>query len=91
VYKRINEKRSIRTTNVERRKKWVGHLIRNNTWIPTIIEQKTEGKLGRGRPRQSYIKQIMLDIRRESYKELKRVVMNREEWKNISSFNQSTD
>jgi len=37
---------------VERRKKWIGHLIRNNTWITTIIEGKTEGKSGRGRPRQ---------------------------------------
>jgi transposase len=48
-------------------------------------------KPGRGRPRQLYMKQIMLDIKRESYIELKRVAINREEWKNISSFNQSTD
>ncbi|VVC38382.1 Hypothetical protein CINCED_3A003431 [Cinara cedri] len=76
---------------VKRRKKWIGHLIRNNSWITTIIEGKIEGKPGRGRPRQAYMKQIMLDIGRESYIELKRVAMNREEWKNISSLNQSTD
>jgi hypothetical protein len=91
LYKRINEKRTIWTTIVERRKKWIGHLIRNNKWITTIIEGKIEGKSVRGRPGQSYMKQIMLDIRRELYAELKRVAINREEWKNISSFNQSTD
>lgn len=53
VYERINEKW---TTIVERIKKWIGHLIRNNTWITTIIEGKTEGKLERGRPRQSLYK-----------------------------------
>lgn len=42
--------------------KWIGHLIRNNTWIATIIEGKPEGKPGRGRPR--HIKQIILDIGR---------------------------
>ncbi|XP_016657006.1 uncharacterized protein LOC107882714 [Acyrthosiphon pisum] len=84
VYKRINEKRSIWTTIVERRKKWIRHLIRNNTWITTIIEGKPEGKPGRERPRQSYMKQIMMNIGRVSYKELKRVAMNREKWKDIS-------
>jgi len=37
------------------------------------------------------MEQIMLDIKKESYIELKRVATNREEWKNIPSFNQSTD
>jgi len=50
-----------------------------------IINKKIEEKPGRGRPRQSYMKQTMLDIRRESYIELKRVAMNREEWKNIGT------
>jgi len=41
---------------VERRKKWIGYLIRNSTWITTINEGKLAGKPGTGRPRQSYIK-----------------------------------
>jgi len=68
---------------MERGKNWTGHLIRNNAWI-IIFERKFEGKPGKGRPRQSYIKQIMLNIRKESYRELKKVALNREEWKNIS-------
>lgn len=56
-------------TIVERRKHWIDHLIINNTWITTIIEGKTDGKPGRGRPRQLYTKQIMMDIGKESYRE----------------------
>jgi len=33
----------------------------------------------------------VLDLRKESYKELKEVAMDRKEWRNISSLNQSTD
>lgn len=40
----------------ERRKKWLGYLLRNNTWITSIIEGKVEKKSGKGRLRQSYIK-----------------------------------
>lgn len=56
----------------------------------TIIERKSEKKPGRGRPRLSWIKQIMLDIGKGSDRKLK-VTLVREEWNNISSFNQFTD
>lgn len=70
MYHRINEKRSIKTTTGERRKKWTGEGLRNNTWVTTIFEGKIEGKLGRESTRQSYIKRIMLDIGKgyKSYK-----------------------
>lgn len=41
--------------------------------------------------RQFYIKQIMLDLGKGSYNELKEITMDQEEWKNILSLNQSTD
>lgn len=34
-----------------RKKKWIGQLKRNITWIMTIIERKTEGEPERERPR----------------------------------------
>jgi len=37
------------------------------------------------------MKQIMLDLGKGSYKELKEVAMDGEEWRNISLLNQSTD
>lgn len=56
-------------------------LLRNDLWIIPIIEGKIERKSGKGR---SYMKQIMLDLGKVSYKKLKEVAMNREEWTNIS-------
>lgn len=40
--------------------------IRNNALVTSIIK----GKLGRGRPQKFYLKQIMLDLSKDSYKEL---------------------
>lgn len=59
-YKKIEGRRSIWTTIRERKKKLIGHM-RNNTWIRSMIEGKIKGKPERGRPRQSYMKQIILD------------------------------
>lgn len=64
---------------------------RNNTWITTRIEEKPEGKPGGRTPRRSLLNQIMLDTEKESYRQLKRVTLDREEWRSISSFNRSTD
>lgn len=57
-----------RTAIKERRNKLMGHLLRNNIQVTFIIEGKFEGKPGRGRPRQSYMKQIMLALGKGSYK-----------------------
>lgn len=44
-------------TMESKRKKCIGHLVRNSTWVTSIIERKLERKLGRGILRQSYMKQ----------------------------------
>lgn len=41
---------------------WIGHLRRNNTWVISINKGKIEGKLGKRRPRMSYIKKFVLNI-----------------------------
>ncbi|XP_025406672.1 uncharacterized protein LOC112680706 [Sipha flava] len=83
VYLRMNEQKAIWTTIKERRKKWIGHIMRNNEWITTIIEGKIEGKAGRGRPRTPFMKQIIDDIGETNYKELKVAVMDRDKWRAI--------
>jgi len=63
--------------------------MRNNEWITTIIDGKTEGKAGRDRPRIPFMKQIIEDIGRinkekiRTYKELKAAVVERDEWISI--------
>jgi hypothetical protein len=57
--------------------------MRNNKWITTIIEGKIEGKARRGRQRTPFMKQIIEDIGKTNYKELKVAVMDRDKWKAI--------
>lgn len=68
-------------TIVERRKNWIGHIIRNNTWIMTMT---IEVKPARGRLRRTYCtkQNIMLNIGKESFRELKEVNPKRIEKKN---------
>lgn len=79
VYREIHKKRSIQTTIGEKRTKWIGHLLKNNAWVTFKVEVKIEGKPGRGRSRHSCMKQIILDLDKVSYKELKKVAMDKEE------------
>lgn len=51
------------------RRSELGHLLRNNTSIPLIIKGKIDEKPSRERPRQSYMKQIMLYLEKRSFKE----------------------
>jgi len=57
--------------------------MRSNEWITRIMESKTEGKAGRSRPRTQCMKQIIEDIGRTTYNELKVAVMYRHEWRSI--------
>lgn len=53
--------------------------MRNNEWITTILE----GNAGRGRPRILFMKQIIEDIGKTNYLELKVAVMDRDERRSI--------
>jgi len=51
-----------------RRKVFIGHVIRNSPWkTTTLIERKIEGKPGRGRPKTSFLKQMMEDTEIGTY------------------------
>jgi len=78
----IDEGRKILKTIRARRWNIIGHILRHeNELIYRIIEgKKMEGKRGQGRPRTSFVKQMISDARLLSYAELKRLAGNREEW-----------
>src|SRR6218665_1909636 len=60
-----------------RQKKWIGHTLRGESLLNTVIEGKILGKRSRGRPRQ-----IMLDwMMVEGYRKLKEQAQQREEWR----------
>jgi len=45
--------------------------------------KRRNGKAGRGRPKTSFIKQIIEGIRKTNCKELKIAVMDRDQWRSI--------
>lgn len=58
-------------------------MIRNSEWIITNVEGKIKKKTGRDRSRYPFIKQILEDVGRATYKKLKVDVMNKDEWRSI--------
>lgn len=58
----MNKQKLIWSTLRERRKKWTERLIRNNTWVTTIIKGRIYGKTVKRRPRTLFIKRLMENI-----------------------------
>jgi len=49
----------------------IGHLLRHDSLTKWVIEGDAEGYIGRVRLRIEYMNQIMIDMGKDSYKELK--------------------
>src|SRR6201996_1944477 len=80
VLEAVGEKRKLIDTIMERKRKWLGHILRGDSLVKDVLEGRLEGRGGRGRPR------IMLldDIKGEdSYASLKRRAMDRESWRSF--------
>jgi hypothetical protein len=63
----------------------IGHILRHDSLTKNVIE----GYIGRGRPIMEYMKQIMIDMGKNSYRELKELSYNRKTWRTAA--NQSDD
>jgi hypothetical protein len=74
---------------VKRRDELIGHLLRHEGILKTIIEWKIEGKNYGGRPRFAHITQITKDVGFTTYVEIKRKAERRAEWRAAAS--QSSD
>jgi hypothetical protein len=77
VLKRVGEERLLMKTIRNRKKKWVGHVLRGEGLLKEAMEGRMEGKRGRGRPRTG----MLDDLKGESYAGMKRRAENREEWR----------
>ena len=78
VMKEIEEDRSLIDTIRKRQRNWMGHVLRHDSLLRTIIEGKMEGKRVRGIPRKMML-EWMMD---KGYQELKEEASNRSEWEN---------
>jgi hydrogenase maturation factor HypE len=82
VYRRIGEERTLRSTiHRRKRRRWVGHVIRHNNHVGSIMEQKIEGKALRGRPRDKNYGQVKKDTGKKSHREVEELAWNRKEWR----------
>ena len=63
VLRRVGEKRSLMKTLRRRRKYLIGHILRYDGLMKTIVEGKVEGKNGKGRPRTKYMEQVKKDMK----------------------------
>src|SRR6478609_9384910 len=77
VLSSINEKRRSIKTIWNRKKNWIGHVVRGDGLMKLVLEGIMEGKRPRGRPRMSIIDNV-LD---ETYGDMKRKAENRENWR----------
>jgi len=84
----IGEGREILKTIRARRWNMIGHILRHKIQlIYRIREGKIESKRGKGRPRTSFIKQMISDTDYQA--ELKRLTENGKEWRaQVQSQNQ---
>ena len=89
VLKRAMARRKLWKQIQTRRDKMVGHILRHDSLLKTIIEGNIEGKNARGRPRLEYMTQIREDVGKSSYTAMKRMAQHRAEWR--AAANQSKD
>ena len=77
VLEKVGEERDFIHTIRQRQRKWIGHTLRGESLLRTVIEGKMKGRKTRGRPRQ-----MMLDwMMKDGYKNLKEEAQQRKEWR----------
>jgi len=81
VLDRIKDKRHLWKSIQSRRDKIIGHILKHESLLRTIFERELEGHVGWGRLRTKYMTQIIKDMNKRSYKDLKELSYNRKAWR----------
>ena len=83
------KKRGLLKTLKRKRHILIGHILRHDGLMKTIVVGQVDGKRGKGRPGMCCIEQIIKDVREKKYVSMKRLTDRRAEWRSTS--NQSSD
>jgi hypothetical protein len=81
VLRRVGEKRSLMETIWKRKAKWIGHILRSEGLLRTVIEGRVQGKRPRGRRRRMMLDDILEE---RKYHQIKECALDRERWRQIS-------
>ena len=79
VLKQVAESRKLLQVVINRKKNWIGHVVRHDCLLRDVIEGRMEGKRCRGRPRMGMID----ELKEKSYDSMKRRAEDREQWMNF--------
>ena len=77
VLELVGEKRKMVDVIIERKKNWIGHILRSNGLMKEVMEGRMEGKRPRGRMRFGMLE----ELNEGTYEEIKRRAENRVEWR----------
>ena len=77
VLSSMNKKRSLIKTIWDKKKNWIGHVVRGDGLMKLVLEGRMERKRPMGRPRMGMID----DVLDETYGDMKRKAENRESWR----------
>lgn len=77
VLRMVGQSRKLLETILERKKNWIGHVLRGNGLMLEVMEARMEGKRGRGRRRLGMLEDLM----EKSYADMKRKAQDRELWR----------
>ena len=77
VLRRVGEERQLLNLIRNRKKNWIGHILRGDGIVKEVIEGRMEGKQSRGRPRAGMLDDLVV----VSYGDTKMRAENRGEWR----------
>jgi len=78
----VQEQRFLVHVIKQRQANWIGHVLRHDCLLKTVLEGKIEGKRPRGKPRRKMLDLLMeQEEKKISYEELKRGAQSRVGWR----------
>jgi len=77
----VKEQRCLVHVIKQRQANWIGHVLRHDCLLKTVLEGKIEGKRTRGKPRRKMLDLLMEQgDKKISYQELNRRAEDRIQW-----------